>query len=298
MFASGDRKQAPKPEGNLSERDHGQMAYFSAADVIKALYQIFLSRDPDEAGLRAMLTLANDKNGDVTTIIESLLGSYEFACGFSDFVERHMESNVLRFSNSHSEYGETDHIIRKWLNRSAAYKIVVDVGARGRRLSNSYDLLRFFGWRGILIEANPRLIESISGEFCGLDAEIINCAISDYTGRATFNIADNDDVSSLNEHWAKVVDQVEVQVERLGDLLRARGIPDDFDLLSLDVEGEDIKVLNDTVSVYGYYPRWIIIEASYNFKTKSLEDLPISEVIKSRYTISGQTPSNLILEAK
>jgi len=275
-----------------ADEDPGK-AYFAAEDVITALYRTILLRDPDSEGLQSRLTLGND----ITRIIESFFHSYEFAFSHAAFVERHINSHNLRFTNNASEHGELESLFRRWVNKSATHRIVVDVGARGRRLSNSYDLLRFFGWRGLLVEANPRLISTIIDEFAGLEVEVVNCAVSDYTGRSFFYIADKDEVSSLNERWAKVLDRVEVPVERLGDLLHARDIPKDFDLLSIDIEGEDIKVLNDTVGAFAYHPRWIIVEAFCNAPLKSLGELSVSDEIKSRYVILDQTPSNLILEA-
>ena len=41
---------------------------------------------------------------------------------------------------------------------------------------------------------------------------------------------------------------VEVEVRRLHDILDEHDIPLVFDLLSLDIEGEDFKVLNDLIA--------------------------------------------------
>ena len=89
---------------------------------------------------------------------------------------------------------------------------------------------------------------------------------------------------------------VRVPVRKLRDILVERNVPIDFDLLSLDIEGEDIKALNDTLEQSLYRPHWIIIEASYGFQTKSLNDLDVSDAVKMNYAIAAQTAANLILE--
>ncbi len=71
-----------------------------------------------------------------------------------------------------------------------------------------------------------------------------------------------------------------MDVRRLHQLLEARGIPRDFDLLSLDIEGEDVRVLNDLIGGSAYRPRWVIIEASANYATRSLDDLELVESVR------------------
>lgn len=261
--------------------------------VIQALYHSMLGREPDADGGQTKIDALRDGSASLTEIIGSILNSEEFAA-----VHKSADTSA-RLTNDQTQFGEFEILLRLWINQFANHRIVVDVGARGKARSNSYDLMRSFGWRGYLFEANPRLIESIRGEFQGLDVEIIQCAVSDYTGEATFHLGINDDVSSLNAEaaagWGPLAGEVTVPVERLGNILRDYGVPQDFDLLSIDIEGEDVKVLNDVVVAFGYRPRWIIIEASYDFATKSLEDLPTDDLVRQTYRIVGQTPANLIL---
>jgi hypothetical protein len=84
-------------------------------------------------------------------------------------------------------------------------------------------------------------------------------------------------------------------VRRLGDILVEHAVPSDFDVLSLDIEGEDIKAMNDLILNSPFRPRWVIIEASYDFKTKSLADLPFAPAVIDKYEIFGQTKANLML---
>ena len=111
----------------------------------------------------------------------------------------------------------------------------------------------------------------------------------------------NDDVSSLThdaaQGWGAVQGEVEVTVERLSRILGQNGVPHDFDLLSIDAEGEDINILNEVVQA-GYLPTYIVIEASNDYRTKSLSDLPVTPLVSQRYAIVEQTRANLILRRR
>ena len=193
-------------------------------------------------------------------------------------------------------------LLRTWIQDIAAAAFIVDVGARGRERSNSFDLLRELEWSGLLIEANSRLIPQIEQDFAGLSVNILNVAVSDTEGRSSFTIGANDDVSSLDEStalaWGPTKGQIEVEVRRLPTLLQEHDVPERFDLLSLDIEGHDIRVLNDLIASSWYRPTWIIIEASDDFRVRSLDDAPFADDVKAAYQLRGQTTSNLILKLK
>ena len=290
------------PPGEGTARMSSPRGALAPRDVVAALYRTVLLRPPDEAGLSSLVQRLETDPAALDEVIASFLDSEEFSRNAPNFRATYKGALPARFTNDVSQYGEVERLIRHWVNHTARHRIVVDVGARGRDRSNSFDLMKSFGWRGLLIEANPALIPLIEAEFAGLDMELINCAVSDYQGTATFHLGVNDDVSSLNEHsasgWGTISGRREVQVERLGTLLRNHNVPEDFDLLSLDIEGEDVKVLTDTVDRFAYRPRWIIIECSFGTQTPSLDALPVSDEIKAIYELVDHTEANLILRAR
>jgi len=267
-------------------------------DVIRAIYRVLLLREPEEAGRTSHLDQLT-MGADLEALLRSFIKSAEFLANFPAFYREYLDVNRSRLTVDSSQYGEVDLLVRQMLNDAARHRIAVDVGARGRERSNSYDLLRFCGWKGLLVEANPSLIPAIEAEFAGLDIRLVQCAVSDHEGAELLHIGVNDDVSSLTEvyasAWGQTRGTVPVSVRRLGNLLAEHQIPTDFDLLSLDIEGEDVKVMNDLVTTTNYRPIWVIIEASFDFSTKSLHDLPFSDKIRDSYVIVGQTASNLIL---
>ena len=265
-------------------------AGLSATDLVSELYRLCFRRQTDPGAADKVRRL-EDGTATVESLLEELLGSAEYAA---------MPALPPRFMEDHSQYGELGILLRQALAGATSNMIVVDVGARGRDRSNAYDLLKQFGWRGLLIEANPDLIAGIQRDFAGLDVEILPFAVSDYDGEATFYLGQNDDVSSLTKSaalgWGPLTGEVTVPVRRLGPLLRGRDIPTDFGLLSIDIEGEDIRVLNDVVAQDGYRPLWVVIEASHDFATRSLDDLPFHDLVRRHYRLVGQTAANLILE--
>lgn len=197
----------------------------------------------------------------------------------------------------HSQFGEFSLFLK--LGRPKRGGVIVDVGALGKDGSNSYDLLSQLGWRGVLIEANPSLRDGIERDFAGLEATLVRCAVSDVEGKVTLHLGIVDGVSSIiresAEAWGPLGGNVEVQARRLGDILDEQQVPLRFDLLSLDIEGMDMPVLNDLIANTNYRPRWIFLEASYDFRTKSLGELDLLPSIQDQYEIVGQTVPNLLL---
>lgn len=259
--------------------------------AVAALYRGFLGRDPDTSAGQMVEALMT---GQATwpQIIVAFLNSPEFN------VVREARRQSESLTNDQTQFGEFTLLLQRML-KAKEPRLVVDVGARGKERSNSFDLLKSFGWRGLLIEANPALADQIRIDFAGLDVALEVCAASDWEGEATFHLGINDDVSSLNPEaalgWGETRGAITVPVLRLPTLLERHAVPRDFDLLSIDIEGEDIRVLNDTVA-QGWTPRWVIIEASNDFIVKTLDDAPFSDAVKTTYAIVGQTPANLILE--
>lgn len=275
---------------------------FSAENLVSGLYEALLQRDADEAGLQQKTERLTLGDVSIVDLIREMIGSEEFAEKLPSFLQTVMHQPRLRFTNDVSQYGEIWKLIQIWINAQAVCGLVVDVGARGRDRSNSYDLMRHFGWQGLLIEANPGLMDTIKNEFSGLDAHFVSCAVSDYNGRATFTLGSNNDVSSLDPglaaNWGATKGKVDVEVRRLADVLDEHDIPETFDLLSLDIEGEDIKVLNDLIDNSSYRPRWIIIEASDDYRVKRLTDAPFSAKVRRSFKIVASTSANLILCAE
>jgi FkbM family methyltransferase len=266
-----------------------------AETFVAELYRGLLGRQPDPESQKKVERLILGQAS-----AEDIVGEFLRSAEYCESQQRRAVT-PSRLTNDQTQFGEFELLLKRWLPRAVEHPIVVDIGARGRERSNSYDLLRTFGWRGLLVEANPNLIPTIRSEFDGLNVEVVHCAISNYDGEGKLYLGTNEDVSSLiasaSAGWGPIVGEVAVPVRRLGALLEERKIPRSFGLLSIDIEGEDVKVLNDVIQS-GYRPQWIIIEASFNFSVKQLRDLPIIDAVDADYEIVGQTAANLVLERR
>ena len=266
--------------------------HFSAEKVIESLYRAVLNRAPDKNGMEAHLNRLKSDRSSLSSIAQDIFDSDEHKTllgGFTGITD-------------HSQFREFPLLLRHLIDNGSTHQIIVDVGARGRDRSNSFDLMSQFGWKGILIEANPELYNEISSDFQGTDFTLVGCAVGPTEGVLPFYIGSNDDVSSLLKDaafsWGDLRGQVEVEVKRLPDILRDLKIPHDFDVLSLDIEGVDVPVLNDLIDTSKYRPKYIVIEASYSFQTKELSDVNCSKKVQSSYEIVDQTEANLILKLR
>lgn len=168
----------------------------------------------------------------------------------------------------------------------------VDVGCNAPiRYSNTFDLyLR--GWRGICIDANSRIID----EFRRVrKRDVAICAaVSDSENEVTLYKSTEDAVSTIDEQriveWKKHFEFPEAFQERmvtqtLTSLLdRCPNVPDEIDLLSIDVEGHDYKVLLG-LDFDRYRPTVIVIEM-HNFEFESIEKSEVYRLlVKKNYRL-------------
>src|SRR5690606_28870307 len=141
----------------------------------------------------------------------------------------------------YSQYGEHGLLLQLITTHACPDRYIVDAGVLGIEGSNSYNLLRHYGWHGLLIEANPDLAEHIHEVFAGTDYELVSCAIATAEGEGVLTLGVINDVSSLDRGFAEFFGpsrgEVKVQLRRLSSVLQEHGVPYDFSVLSLDIEG-------------------------------------------------------------
>jgi len=118
---------------------------------------------------------------------------------------------------------------------------------------------RRHGHRLYMFEPNPRRAEELLRKIAGAPTvQVIPSAVSNYNGRAVFNIACHDDCSSLqafdpnaNSAWVhpwhpyrkfEMVDELEVDVVRLDTFMERQGVAT-VDRLEIDAQGEDLRVV-------------------------------------------------------
>lgn len=279
----------------------------STIKIIESLYRRLLLRDPDLLGMQKHQKEFMNSNEQFDELIIDFLESIEFQEKIHIFC-RHYGGNNIRFTNDHSQYGEFEQILKFFMGRFTQSKIVVDVGANGKERSNSFDLINQFGWKGVLIEANPKLYSSIENDFFGLNYTLVKSAVSDIEGMGTLSLGINSDISSLSAEstssWGEVSDKINVKTRRLAGILEENMVPSSFALLSIDIEGYDVRVLNDLICKSDFRPEMIIIELAATpeqhttregIETYDLESVGLAPEVADIYRYSGRTKSNVIL---
>lgn len=103
----------------------------------------------------------------------------------------------------------------------------------GRKYSNTYQLITHKGWFGVLIEADPAKYKGLTRTYAGNSRAIL-----------------------LNRFVAYEGDGL------LDNLLAGTPMPIDFDLLSIDIDGNDYQVW---ASVHRYRPKVVVIEYNQSF---------------------------------
>lgn len=135
-------------------------------------------------------------------------------------------------SDVYSQNGE-DGIIGELLRRlgvldASREKWCVEFGAwDGVHLSNTCNLIRNFGFRAVLIEADTQRYEDLCQNFPGKEISKVNRLVS------------------LTGH------------DRLEEIFKETDLPTDFDFLSIDIDGCDYHVWN---SLDTYKPKLVIVE--------------------------------------
>lgn len=160
----------------------------------------------------------------------------------------------------YSQYGEGTFLEWYFTEVPPKYKLLVDVGAKGRALSNTYQLIEEEGWGGIMIEPLPGHFEDLVKDLGGSQwVHLVNAAVSAVTGKANFYLHELRGHSSLvrkSDNW------IEVDLVTLPNVLKIYNYPHDFDLLSVDAEGHDNVIISHLLTESGYRPSVIVFEKS------------------------------------
>lgn len=157
----------------------------------------------------------------------------------------------------------------------------VELGANdGIRQSNTYRLQKRYGWTGLLIEPSPlKFSQCVQNRAFGNAPDIKCAACVPFEFQDKFVEMEYSDLMSVAIGLDLSREDASQQVERglpflasplyrhyfgapartLTSLLDEVGAPANFDLLSLDVEGNELAVLRG-LDLIRYRPRWILAE--------------------------------------
>lgn len=202
-------------------------------------------------------------------------------------------------NESYAQEGE-DILLLRYLEgqRQGFY---VDVGAHHpKRFSNTY-LLYKRGWKGINIEPTPgkkALFEKerpldINLDFAvGLHEEVKTFYVFNESALNTFNTDTKHEVEKLQQYALQ--DNIQVQVFPLAKILD-KYFPkqSSFDLLTIDVEGNDLEVLKSN-DWQKYRPRFILVEGKYDDLASAIHS-PIVQFLGNHGYIARAKTYNTLL---
>jgi FkbM family methyltransferase len=141
---------------------------------------------------------------------------------------------------------------------------LVDIGAYQKEFSNTWGLLNE-GWKGLLVDATPQNIENILNDFAGFDVQVVCAGVSDEDGLREMHLHEHTGHNSLLGDWYpvnKTGRTVFIQVKPLAALLTQMDAPREFDLLSIDTEGMDARIITKFFRESSYRPLVVVTEST------------------------------------
>ncbi|MGA7705676.1 MAG: FkbM family methyltransferase [Solirubrobacteraceae bacterium] len=166
-------------------------------------------------------------------------------------------------AQSHGQFGE-DRALREIFGERTD-GCCVEIGAYDGRTGSATYLFEKRGWRCLLVEPNPALVEQIREHRA---CSVVNCAVSDKEGMASFFVAENvEEMSTLDLtpdrlEWITevggAVKEITVRTATLDSLLAEAGFPE-IQFITIDVEGHEMDVLKG-FTLEKHRPRIVIIE--------------------------------------
>jgi FkbM family methyltransferase len=201
--------------------------------------------------------------------------------------------------STHSQHGEEFYL---WeaanFNPSG---IFVEVGAyNGKDLSNSY-FFEKIGWRCILIEAHPELVEQCKNNRTNPSTVTVHAAVSDSdNGEIEFSMVRGPSgvdtlsfVETPDYHFKRIIseggiiEKTVVPIRTLSSILDEIGIIQ-IDCLTIDIEGGELKALKGA-NLNKIKPRVIMIEDNSGGINTEANDFLLSLSYQKKYAIGCNT---------
>jgi FkbM family methyltransferase len=266
-----------------------------AERFLTVLYNELFGRTPDVEGIQSWLSRIHGGLA-LSSVLESFLKSEEFKKNLPKLLARSLSD--IPFVNSFSQFQEDQILICHIISAHFENPYVVDIGAHSTVGSNSFVFSHHLHWPTLLVEANKELIDELKQNF-PKGTTVLNTAVGVESGFVKFFVSDNDFVSSTNrqqaEHWGFPTHERKVPIQKIGDVLVDANVPIDFALLTIDIEGSDMVVLNDLLTNSNYRPRYIIVEISYDV-TGNNQNYELPDSVISNYEVIAKTHANLLLK--
>jgi FkbM family methyltransferase len=149
-----------------------------------------------------------------------------------------------------AQHGEDAWLWRHYRELLVTPGVYVDVGAEQESVGSNTRVLDHLGWRGLLIDADARALPALHTR-----RQMVAQAVISSRPEVSFEITSCLGLSRIS---AAAAELPTCQARRLDDLLREHRYAR-VDLLSVDVEGHEIEVL-ESCDLLRLHPRIIIVE--------------------------------------
>lgn len=185
----------------------------------------------------------------------------------------------------YSQFGEDKFIHENNLLPEKGF--FVDIGAGDPKEGSNTFLFEELGWDGICIDADPKQVEKLRAV---RKSKVIHCAIMNYDGKAMIDLHPSGALSRISKNG-----KTEVSCFKFSTIMRTHGIGK-IDLLSIDVEGQEMEVLKSIGKMkLDDMPKVLIVEhVSHVDGDRSQEILDFLD--QRFYTLVHRTNSNLIFK--
>lgn len=145
-------------------------------------------------------------------------------------------------SNKYSQHGEEAHILKFFEGKTDG--VFLDIGANDGITGSNTRALAELGWGGLLIEASPRMFLNLLHNCAGNSKLIcVNAPVMPYCGMVTFHeIHEQCGTCNLIHQPADQIRHSFWMNATCPEMIASQ-FGDDFDFVSLDIEGSDLDVL-------------------------------------------------------
>jgi len=200
---------------------------------------------------------------------------------------------------SFSQYGE-DSVASYYLNQEKEKGIIVDIGAyHPFRFSNTF-LFHLKGWKTVSVDASAEAIQLFNAirpsdiNICALVSDKAETLKYHQFAEGAWNTTNADIVPVLAERGlpeTQLVSTTEMQTQSVTDILAQHVGSQKFDLLDIDVEGMDIKLLLG-IDLTVFRPRLIFAEIN----EKNLNSSPVKDHLeRGGYKLRGYCGNSALL---
>lgn len=141
----------------------------------------------------------------------------------------------------------------------------VEIGANdGYTLSNTIYLEEEFGWKGLLIEANPKYEESLKRRKCSVAISAVTSEPGEYEfcDAGLYGGVENT-LDTTHKNRTLTATRIKVSGARLEDLLSSNGAPSRINFISIDVEGGELQIVKQLTDQSNYRFTCGCIEHNY-----------------------------------